>query len=191
MYRRAAATDSDPRADRRIFAHSCGLAAITERDLNARSLRDWIASAGAGVWERSRSRWCVWCQPRWLGRDFYALPVETLTFPFTDIEGSTALLRRLGEGVYAQVLADHHALIRSGLAAHGAQEVDTQGDAFFAAFSSPKACVAAVLQMRTCGETAVHVAQRRDRPDSGEGELKLHGTAIEASPDLRRATATA
>jgi len=55
--------------------------------------------------------------------------VETFTFLFTDIEGSTVLLRCLGEGLYGQVLADHHALIRSGLAAHGGREVDTQGDA--------------------------------------------------------------
>ena len=44
--------------------------------------------------------------------------METFTFLFTDIEGSTALLGRLGEGLYGQVLADHHRLIRSGLAAH-------------------------------------------------------------------------
>jgi predicted ATPase/class 3 adenylate cyclase len=88
------------------------------------------------------------CRLRWLGRDFYAVSVETLTFLFTDIEGSTVLLRRLGEGVYAQVLADHHSLIRSGLAAHGGEEVGTQGDAFFAVFSSPKACVAAVVEMQ-------------------------------------------
>jgi len=74
--------------------------------------------------------------------------VETFTFLFTDIEDSTALLRRLGEGLYAQVLADHHALIRSGLAAHDGREVDTQGDAFFAVFSSPMACMAAVMQMQ-------------------------------------------
>jgi predicted ATPase/class 3 adenylate cyclase len=74
--------------------------------------------------------------------------VETLTFLFTDIEGSTALLRRVGEGAYAQVLAGHHALIRSSLAVHGGTEVDTQGDAFFAVFSSPRACVAAVLEMQ-------------------------------------------
>ena len=74
--------------------------------------------------------------------------METFTFLFTDIEGSTALLRRLGEGLYGQVLADHHALVRSGLAAHGGREVDTQGDAFFAVFSSPRACVAAVLEMQ-------------------------------------------
>jgi predicted ATPase/class 3 adenylate cyclase len=74
--------------------------------------------------------------------------VETLTFLFTDIEGSTALLRRLGEGVYAQALADHHSLIRSGLAAHEGEEVGTHGDAFFAVFSSPSACVAAVAQIQ-------------------------------------------
>ena len=76
------------------------------------------------------------------------MPVETFTFLFTDIEGSTALVRRLGEGLYTQLLADHHSLIRSGLAAHGGTEVDTQGDAFFAVFSSPRACVAAVLEMQ-------------------------------------------
>ncbi len=74
--------------------------------------------------------------------------VETRTFLFTDIEGSTALLGRLGEVAYAQVLADHHALIRSALAAHVGTEIDTQGDAFFAVFSSPRACVAAVLEMQ-------------------------------------------
>jgi predicted ATPase/class 3 adenylate cyclase len=74
--------------------------------------------------------------------------VETFTFLFTDIEGSTALLRRLGEGLYAQLLADHHALIRSGLAGHDGKEVDTQGDAFFAVFSSSRACMAAVTQMQ-------------------------------------------
>src|SRR5580658_9441342 len=79
---------------------------------------------------------------------FYAVGVETLTFLFTDIEGSTALLGRLGDDVYAQVLAGHHALIRSALAAHGGHEVDTQGDAFFAVFSSPRGCVAAVLAMQ-------------------------------------------
>jgi len=76
------------------------------------------------------------------------LAVETFTFLFTDIEGSTALVRRLGEGLYAQLLADHHSLIRSGLAAHDGREVDTQGDAFFAVFSSPRACVAAAVEIQ-------------------------------------------
>ena len=74
--------------------------------------------------------------------------METLTFLFTDIEGSTALLGRVGEDDYARVLAGHHALIRSALVAHEGSEVDTQGDAFFAVFSSPRGCVAAVLDMQ-------------------------------------------
>jgi predicted ATPase/class 3 adenylate cyclase len=82
------------------------------------------------------------------GLAFYALGVETLTFLFTDIEGSTALLARLEDDGYARVLAGHHALIRSALAAHDGREVDTQGDAFFAVFSSPRGCVAAVLAMQ-------------------------------------------
>ena len=79
---------------------------------------------------------------------FYAGRVETLTFLFTDIEGSTALLGRVGEDGYAQVLAGYRALIRSSLAAYDGREIDTQGDGFFAVFSSPRACVAAVLQMQ-------------------------------------------
>jgi len=74
--------------------------------------------------------------------------VGTVTFLFTDIEGSTTLLQRLGDSAYAQVLSGHHAVIRAGLEAHGGREVDTAGDGFFAVFSSPRACVAAVLEMQ-------------------------------------------
>jgi predicted ATPase/class 3 adenylate cyclase len=98
---------------------------------------------------------------------FYAGGVETLTFLFTDIEGSTALLRRLGEDDYAQVLAGHHTLIRSALAAHDGREVDTQGDAFFAVFSSPRACVAAVLAMQHAVETHAWPAGERVRVRMG------------------------
>jgi predicted ATPase/class 3 adenylate cyclase len=91
-------------------------------------------------------------QAAWLrlavGRTPYALRVATLTFVFTDIEGSTALLRRVGADVYAQILADHHSLIRSALAGHDGTELNTLGDGFFAAFSSPRACVGAVLEMQ-------------------------------------------
>jgi predicted ATPase/class 3 adenylate cyclase len=76
------------------------------------------------------------------------LSTETLTFLFTDIEGSTALLQRLGEDVYAEVLAVHNSLIRSYLATHGGKEVSTHGDGFFAVFSSPRACVSAVIEMQ-------------------------------------------
>ena len=47
--------------------------------------------------------------------------METFTFLFTDIEGSTILLGRVGQDVYARVLADHHSIIRSGLAEFRAQ----------------------------------------------------------------------
>jgi class 3 adenylate cyclase len=50
--------------------------------------------------------------------------VETFTFLFTDIEGSTALLGRVGEGVYARVLAAHHAIIRAGLEGCHQQALD-------------------------------------------------------------------
>jgi predicted ATPase/class 3 adenylate cyclase len=90
---------------------------------------------------------CLRAVPR-PGLAFYAVYVETLTFLFTDIEGSTALLGRLGDDGYAQLLGAHHALVRSALAAHGGREVDTQGDAFFAVFSSPRGCLAAVLEMQ-------------------------------------------
>jgi DNA-binding NarL/FixJ family response regulator/class 3 adenylate cyclase len=57
----------------------------------------------------------------------------TLTFLFTDIEGSTRLLKRLGRR-YEQVLSDHQALLRESFARFGGSEVDTQGDAFFVVF---------------------------------------------------------
>ena len=81
-------------------------------------------------------------------RPLKLLSTETLTFLFTDIEGSTALLRGLGEDVYAEALAEHHLLIRSCLATHGGKEVSTQGDGFFAVFSSPRACMSAVIEMQ-------------------------------------------
>ena len=46
------------------------------------------------------------------------------------------------------MLADHHRLIRAGLAAHGGEEVATQGDGFFAVFASPRACVDAAIEMQ-------------------------------------------
>jgi WD40 repeat protein/class 3 adenylate cyclase len=61
------------------------------------------------------------------------LPSGTLTFLFSDIEGSTRLLRQLRER-YAQVLADHRTLMRAAFAQYGGEEMGTEGDAFFVAF---------------------------------------------------------
>ena len=97
----------------------------------------------------------------------YAWSVETLTFLFTDIEGSTALLRRIGQDAYAQVLDDHHSLIRSALAVHDGREVKTMGDGFFAVFSLPSAGVAAVLEMQRALETHDWPAGERVRVRMG------------------------
>ena len=74
--------------------------------------------------------------------------MATLTFLFTDIEGSTVLLGRVGEATYARLRAEHHRLIRDCLAAHGGNEMTAMGDGFFAVFTSPRACVRAVLEMQ-------------------------------------------
>src|SRR2546430_7350991 len=62
------------------------------------------------------------------------LPEGTVTFLFTDIEGSTQLIHQLGAS-YTEVLAEHRRVLRHAIAAHGGVEVDTQGDAFFVAFA--------------------------------------------------------
>jgi predicted ATPase/class 3 adenylate cyclase len=70
------------------------------------------------------------------------LPSGTVTFLFTDIEGSTRLLRELGER-YANVLAEHNRLLREAFSRHGGLEVSTQGDSFFVAFADAGSAVAA------------------------------------------------
>src|SRR5215211_5368873 len=75
------------------------------------------------------------------------LPSGTVTFLFTDIEGSTRLLRRLGER-YADVLGRHDRLVRDACAGHGGREISTQGDAFFVAFARAKDALAAAVELQ-------------------------------------------
>jgi predicted ATPase/class 3 adenylate cyclase len=73
-----------------------------------------------------------------------SLPSGTVTFLFTDIEGSTKLLHDLGAEEYSRVLADHRRVLREAFAANQGVEIDTQGDAFFVAFpTAPGALEAA------------------------------------------------
>src|SRR5437762_13715321 len=72
------------------------------------------------------------------------LPTGTVTLLFTDIEGSTRLLQRLGEH-YAAVLADCRHLLRTVFQQYHGHEVDTQGDAFFVAFARASDAVAAAV----------------------------------------------
>ena len=75
------------------------------------------------------------------------LPSGTVTFLFTDVEGSTKLLQELGADAYAEALAEHRRAIRDACVAAGGVEVDTQGDAFFFAFPTAPGAVAAAEAM--------------------------------------------
>src|SRR6266487_980239 len=80
------------------------------------------------------------------------LPTGTITFLFTDIEGSTRLLQTLGDR-YAAVRDEHAAIVRRAIAEFDGFEVGTQGDSFFAVFRSPtdglRAAVAAQRGLAT------------------------------------------
>jgi peptide/nickel transport system substrate-binding protein len=73
------------------------------------------------------------------------LPSGTVTFLFTDIEGSTALLKQVGRDRYDAVLAQHARVLQAAFAAHEGRVVDTQGDSFFVAFRTAADAVAAAV----------------------------------------------
>jgi YVTN family beta-propeller protein len=73
------------------------------------------------------------------------LPRGAVTFLFTDIEGSTQLVRALRDR-YPEVLAEHQRLLREAFAKHGGHEIDTQGDSFFYAFASAHEAVLAAVE---------------------------------------------
>src|SRR5262245_7082568 len=75
------------------------------------------------------------------------LPVGTVTFLFTDVEGSTRLLDELGEEGYGDALAQHRQVIRGACAAQDGAEVDTQGDAFFFAFTTAPGAITAAAEL--------------------------------------------
>ena len=74
-----------------------------------------------------------------------ALPTGTVTFLFTDIEGSTQLLQHLGDDVYTSVLDQHHSVMRAAIASHRGVEISTEGDAFFVVFPVAGDAVACTL----------------------------------------------
>jgi predicted ATPase/class 3 adenylate cyclase len=86
------------------------------------------------------------------------LPAGTVTFLFTDVEGSTQLLHSLGAEAYAEALAEHRRIIREACATERGVEVDTQGDAFFFAFpTAPGALAAARALTESLSPRPVHV----------------------------------
>jgi len=100
------------------------------------------------------------------------LPTGTVTFLFTDIEGSTSLLNELGPDAYAAALADHRHVIREACVANGGVEVDTQGDAFFFAFPTAPGALAAASAftsgLATNGLIRVRVGVHTGAPLVGE-----------------------
>ena len=104
--------------------------------------------------------------------------ISIRTFLLTDIEGSTKLLRRLGEHVYGDVLAAQRSILEESVTAHGGQAVDSWGDSFFGAFPRPADCVLAAVE-----------AQRRirdhDWPANAECKVRMGINTGEASLDGR------
>jgi hypothetical protein len=101
------------------------------------------------------------------------LPSGTVTFLFTDIEGSTKLLDQLGVVAYGRALAKHRRVLREALARHAGVEVDTQGDAFFFAFPTAPGALRAAAEARdrlAAGPIRVRMGIHTGAPRlSGEG----------------------
>jgi predicted ATPase/class 3 adenylate cyclase len=74
----------------------------------------------------------------------HELPAGVVSFVFTDIEGSTRLLRELGDR-YGELIDIHHALMRAAWVAHGGHELNTEGDAFVVVFAEASDAVAAAV----------------------------------------------
>ncbi|MFO7572378.1 MAG: adenylate/guanylate cyclase domain-containing protein, partial [Gaiellaceae bacterium] len=105
------------------------------------------------------------------------LPTGTVTFLFTDIEGSTRLLHTLGPDAYAEALAEHRRVLRAAFTAFGGVEVDTQGDAFFCAFPTAEGAAGAARQGQqalTAGSISVRMGLHTGSPTlAGEGYVGI------------------
>ena len=93
------------------------------------------------------------------------LPTGTVTFVFTDVEGSARLMQRLRDG-WAEVHADHRRLLRAAFADAGGREVDTQGDAFFFAFGRARDAVAGAA-------AAQRALARHDWPEGASVRVRM------------------
>src|SRR5215217_7605506 len=94
-----------------------------------------------------------------------SIPSGTVTFVFTDIEGSTRLLQELGDG-YAEVAREHRRIVRDAFTARGGAEVDTQGDAFFFSFPRARDAVAAAVD-------AQHALAAHEWPQGKEVRVRM------------------
>jgi class 3 adenylate cyclase len=113
-----------------------------------------------------------------------ALPAGTVTFVFTDLEGSTTLVKDLGDR-YGEVLSQHRRIVRETFGREGGSEIDTQGDAFFFAFPRAREAVTACVEVQrahAAAEWPDHVTVRvRIGLHTGEpavGEEGYHGLDV-------------
>src|SRR5579864_1291279 len=118
-----------------------------------------------------------------------SLPTGTVTFLFTDIEGSTALLQRLGDRRYAEVLEEHRRVLREAFGEGHGQLVNTLGDSFLVAFSRARDALAAAVAAQLT--LAKHVwpdgASLRVRMGLHTGE-PVGGTGDYVGLDVHRAS---
>ncbi|MES1248673.1 MAG: AAA family ATPase [Actinomycetota bacterium] len=102
------------------------------------------------------------------------LPEGTVTFLFSDIEGSTRLLKHLGREQYGDLLRRHNEVLREAFAEHGGIEIDRQGDAFFFVFRSAGTAVGAAV-------AAQRAMRDVDWPADGEVRVRIGVHTGEAS----------
>jgi len=105
-----------------------------------------------------------------------SLPTGTVTFLFTDIEGSTKLVQALGDR-YAEVLSTHRQIVRSAIEREGGTEVGTEGDSVFAVFPTAAAGIAATATAQRAIDAAAWPAGTHVRVRMGlhTGEGRLGG----------------
>ncbi len=124
--------------------------------------------------------WMVGCQ----NGPMTNLPAGTVTFVFSDIEGSTGLLKRLGEG-YSELIADHRQIVRDTFGRHKGVEIDVQGDSFFFAFARARDAVAAAVEVQRAhaehdwpGGEAVRVRLGLHTGEPAVGEEGYYGVDV-------------
>lgn len=111
------------------------------------------------------------------------LPSGTVSFLFTDVEGSTRLLRELGAETFSKALLEHRRILREAVALRGGVEVDTQGDAIFVAFPTAPGAVeaaAAAVAGLAAGPMRVRIGIHTGTPlltDEGYVGFDVHRAA--------------
>jgi hypothetical protein len=127
------------------------------------------------------------------------LPTGTVTFLFTDIEGSIRLLHELGAERYARSLTEYRRVVRAACSRHRGLEVDVQGDGIFVAFSTaPEALAAARVKVLSTKDLLGRLDKRlplltggpRDAPERQQTLRAAIAWSYELlTPDAQRAFA--